>query len=197
MNVEHLPLRLAARLAARCAGLICACMAVTALAQTAAPSTEQMIEKLKAPRTRSLRNLSVEAVPEKPGDMAATTAQPAAEPSAPASRPSLSLLIQFDFNSARVRPESHQALANLSQALQSSDLATTKFAVEGHTDAKGAASYNLKLSEARALAVREFLRIQGVDESRLVASGKGSTDLANSAEPFAAENRRVRIVNLD
>ncbi len=197
MNVEPVPLRLAVRLAVSCVGMVCACMAATALAQTAAPTTEQMIEKLKAPRTRSLRNLTVEAVPEKPGDTAATTGQPAAEPSAPATRPSLSLLIQFDFNSARVRPESHQALANLSQALQSSDLATTKFAVEGHTDAKGAASYNLKLSEARALAVREFLRIQGVEESRLIASGKGASELANSAEPFAAENRRVRIVNLD
>ena len=96
-----------------------------------------------------------------------------------------------------MRPESHQALANLSQALQSSELANAKFAVEGHTDAKGAAGYNLKLSEARAMAVREFLRIQGVEESRLIASGKGASELANSAEPFAAENRRVRIVNLD
>jgi hypothetical protein len=34
-------------------------------------------------------------------------------------------------------------------------------------------------------------------ETRLVAAGKGSSALANSADPFAAENRRVRIVNLD
>ena len=185
-------------------GLACLLWAATALpllAQTAAPvapSAEQMIEQLKAPRTRSLRNLTVEAAPGKAGDNPAqnnATAPP--EANAAASRPSLSLLIQFDFNSARVRPESQQALSNLSQALQSPELAKSKFAVEGHTDAKGGADYNRKLSEARALAVREYLRLQGVGESRLLASGKGASDLANAADPFAAENRRVRIVNLD
>jgi flagellar motor protein MotB len=45
--------------------------------------------------------------------------------------------------------------------------------------------------------VSDFLKAQGVLEARLVAAGKGSSALANSADPFAAENRRVRIVNLD
>ena len=148
----------------------------------------QFIEQLKAaPRTRSLRNLSVEAAPAQAG---------AASASVPV-RPSLSLLIQFDFNSARVRPESQQALTNLSQALQSAELAGSRFAVEGHTDAKGSADYNLKLSQQRAQAVRDFLKAQGVDEARLMAAGKGSTELVNASEPFSAENRRVRIVNLD
>lgn len=184
-------------------GLAGAALPAPVLAQTQAPSAQQMIEQLKAPRTRSLRNLSVEEVPGTAADGAgASTPLPAGPPSAEtaaaaAGRPSLSLLIQFDFNSARVRPESQMALSNLSQALQSPELAGSKFAVEGHTDAKGSASYNQKLSEARALAVREFLRLQGVGEARLVASGKGSTELANGGEPFAPENRRVRIVNLD
>lgn len=73
----------------------------------------------------------------------------------------------------------------------------SRFAVEGHTDAKGDADYNQKLSEARAQAVRDFLKTRGVDQDRLVVAGKGATDLANSDQPFAAENRRVRIVNLD
>ena len=151
----------------------------------ATPSAADMVEQLKvqpvpAPRTRSLRNLTVEAAD-----------------ASPAARPSLSLLIQFDFNSARVKPESQQALANLAQALQSKELADSKFAVEGHTDAKGRADYNLKLSQQRADAVRDFLAHNGVAEPRLAAIGKGSTELANTADPLAAENRRVRIVNLD
>jgi OOP family OmpA-OmpF porin len=177
-------------------------------AQTQTPSADQMIEQLKGPRTRSLRNLTVEAAA--PGTAApiastnasanapttaATTSSSAAD--SPAVRPSLSLLIQFDFNSATVRPESQQALANLSQALQSSELVSFKFAVEGHTDAKGSAGYNQKLSQSRAGAVRDFLVAQGVATDRLTAAGKGSSDLANRAEPFAPENRRVRIVNLD
>ena len=53
------------------------------------PSADQMIEQLKVPKTRGLRNLTVEAVPGKA----------AAEPEPAPARPSLSLLIQFDFNS--------------------------------------------------------------------------------------------------
>ena len=166
---------------------------------TATPSAEQMIEQLKAqpaapaaapgqpgaPRTRGLRNLAVEAAP------ADATSQ------APAAKPSLSLLIQFDFNSARVKAESQPSLANLAQALQSKELSASKFAVEGHTDGTGRAEYNLRLSQQRSEAVRDFLVVRGVERARLVPSGKGASELANASDPAAAENRRVRIVNLD
>jgi len=155
-----------------------------AYAQTPVPSAEQMVQQLKSPvRTRSLRNLNVE------------TASGSEEQASV--KPSLSLLIQFDFNSAHVSAHSQQALATLSQALLSADLAGSRFAVEGHTDAKGGADYNLKLSAQRAQAVVHILKSRGVKEERLVATGKGDTDLAHPDDPFAAENRRVRIVNLD
>ena len=175
-------------------------------AQNAAPSTEQMINQLKPAGTRSLRNLTVEAAavaaPEKTAAGLAGTgaALPSASEQAqptPVGASSLTLLIQFDFDSARVRAESRQALVNLSQALQSKELAVSRFAVEGHTDAKGALDYNQKLSQTRALAVRDFLTAQGVAPERLVAAGKGSSELVNSAAPYSAQNRRVRIVNLD
>ncbi len=148
------------------------------------PSALEMVEQLKTqpPRTRSMRNLTIES---------------AAPEGAVASKPSLSLLIQFDFNSAKVKPESQQALSNLAQALQSKELQDAKFAVEGHTDAKGRADYNLKLSQQRADAVRAYLASNGVVDTRLQAVGKGATELANAADPQAAENRRVRIVNLN
>ena len=175
--------------------LVLSAMVMPATAQTSVPTAEQMIQQLSAPRTRSLRNLSVEAVVPPAANSAPLLVPDLA--SIPVVRPSLSLLIQFDFNSARVRPESQQALANLSQALQSPELRASNFAVEGHTDAKGGKDYNQKLSQQRAQAVSDFLKAQGVLEARLAAAGKGSSDLANSADPFAAENRRVRIVNLD
>ncbi len=150
-----------------------------------------MVQQLKAPKTRSLRNLTVEAAPTEgstaPDALAANTVP----------KPSLSLLIQFDFNSARVRPESQQALANLSDALQSKELASARFSIEGHTDAKGSADYNKRLSQQRAQAVKDLLASRGIEEIRLTALGKGSSELAVAADPFAAENRRVRIVNLD
>ncbi|MEY4910391.1 MAG: hypothetical protein RL761_54 [Pseudomonadota bacterium] len=168
-------------------------------------SAESMIEQLKpkleakqdgaapgiAGKTRSLsgkRNLTVDAATEQ------ETASSAAI--AAAVKPSLSLLIQFDFNSAKVKPESLDALANLATALQSKDLVSAKFAIEGHTDAKGKADYNHRLSQHRADAVREFLISKGVEGVRLAADGKGAAELANKDDPFAAENRRVKIVNL-
>jgi OOP family OmpA-OmpF porin len=161
------------------------------------PSAQEMVEKLKTPppdaaaaaaaapaHTRGLRNLSVEAT------------APAAPP-APAARPQIALDIRFDFGSARVRPESQQLLDHLSQALQSPELAQARFAVEGHTDAKGTEDYNLRLSQSRADAVRDYLAQHGVAPGRLTPIGKGAADPANGADAFAAENRRVRIVNLE
>ena len=154
------------------------CFSALACGQTPAPSAAQMVEQLKSPpRTRSLRNLVVE--------------------TAPVARPAISLNIQFDFNSAHVRAESMEALTNLAPALNSPALAASKFSVEGHTDAKGSPEYNRKLSELRADAVRDLLTGMGVDPQQLVASGKGASEPANPADPLAAENRRVRIVNLD
>jgi OmpA-OmpF porin, OOP family len=212
------------RIAALLLGMAVA-VPTSALAQPA-PSAEQMIEQLKpVPRTRGLsRNLMVERAPADAPPVpaagsadaqgvatpsvgapvalpAVTAAVPVATASPPAvataARPSISLLIQFDFDSVRVRPESRQALANLAQALQSPALAGSRFAVEGHTDAKGNADYNLKLSQRRAEAVRDYLGSQGVATARLTSAGLGDTELANPDAPFAAENRRVRIVNLD
>jgi outer membrane protein OmpA-like peptidoglycan-associated protein len=179
--------------------LVCTLTPLYLASQTVAPSAEQMIQQLKAPRTRGLRNLSVEAVSAKTTDdnIASNLDISPISLASVLDKPSLSLLIQFDFNSARVRPESQQALANLSQALQSQELLHSNFSIEGHTDAKGRSDQNQKLSQQRANAVSDFLKKWGVADARLVATGKGASQLANTADPFAPENRRVRIVNLD
>jgi flagellar motor protein MotB len=41
------------------------------------------------------------------------------------------------------------------------------------------------------------LASNGVADARLQAVGKGATELANTTDPLAADNRRVRIVNLN
>ena len=181
--------------------VVCVGLAYGAPTLAAEPGTAEMIEQLSAPkgRTRALRNLSVEAAspaadaaPQNPqASSSANTVEAAA-----GGAPSLSLMVQFDYNSAKVSPASQQVLLNLAQALQSSALAGSRFAIEGHTDAKGGAAYNLRLSWQRAFAVVDFLTQQGVATNRLSAMGKGDVQLANAAQPFAAENRRVRIVNL-
>jgi outer membrane protein OmpA-like peptidoglycan-associated protein len=172
--------------------LVAAVLVTANTASAQAPSLESMIEQLKpkpanaanstTPRTRSLRNLTVEAAT--PQEIAV------------AEKASLSLQIQFDFNSASVKAESKEALSNLAAAMLSKDLLEAKFVIEGHTDAKGKQDYNQRLSQHRADSVREFLVSKGVDSTRLSAAGKGSSDLANTTDPMSAENRRVKIVNL-
>lgn len=175
--------------------LVCFFLALAGpvLAQMPAPSTEQMIQQLRTPPlTRSLlRNLRVEAAPDGANGSAGQPTQ------ATPARPSLSLNIQFDFDSARIRPESQLALSNLATALASAALLPSRFVIEGHTDAKGTAEYNRRLSDQRALAVRELLVGRGIDAARLLSVGKGSGEPANAADPLAPENRRVKIVNLD
>ena len=164
----------------------CVLFALNASAQ----SVNDMVQQLQAaPRTRSLsRNLVVAPAEQNSPAQEATPAQP---------RAAISLQIQFDFNSDRVKAESVPLIDDLSRALLAPQLSSAKFAIEGHTDAKGRADYNMKLSERRAFAVRNMLVERGVETQRLVASGKGSTELANPANPQAPENRRVRVVNLE
>lgn len=65
--------------------------------------------------------------------------------------------------------------------------------VEGHTDSVGRAESNLRLSQARAESVREYLISLGVEPERLEAIGYGqSQPVADNSTPEGrAENRRV------
>lgn len=175
--------------------LVAAALCAVALpAARATPDTNAMIEALQ-PSTGASRNLVVrpttaaqEAV--RPGD-APAVAEAAVAP------PSLTLAISFDPNSANVRPESGPLLGNLVAAMLSPELRTRRFVIEGHTDARGAAAANQRLSQQRAEEVRLYLMALGVSPARLKAVGKGAAEPANPLDPLAAENRRVRVVTLE
>ena len=105
--------------------------------------------------------------------------------------------IQFTFGSAQITPESSETLRNLGNALNHELVDQKSFMIEGHTDAAGSPGVNTALSRRRAEAVRDYLiHDMGVSPSRLQAVGKGSSDPANPADPYAAENRRVVVVNM-
>lgn len=148
------------------------CGSVLAQNSTTVVGKDEIIQALKPkPKTRSLgRNLVVEAAP------------------------SVSLTIGFDFDSAKLSAGSRQQLEQLSAALQSDDLSSLKFLIEGHTDATGQIDYNQKLSERRAQAVKAFLVSRGMESAGLRAVGKGSSDLLKPNEPKSGANRRVKIV---
>jgi outer membrane protein OmpA-like peptidoglycan-associated protein len=109
---------------------------------------------------------------------------------------SIDLVIQFDFDSAKLQTVSKPLLDQLAEALKSERLTAMRFQIEGHTDAKGSEAYNRALSQRRADAVQQYLVEQGISVDRMAARGLGFSQLLYPDQPQAAENRRVRIVAL-
>ena len=65
--------------------------------------------------------------------------------------------------------------------------------VQGHTDNKGGAQYNKKLSDRRAASVVRWLVHHGVDKGRLLSKGYGMDQPidSNDSDVGRANNRRV------
>ena len=105
--------------------------------------------------------------------------------------------IFFAFNKAKIMPQSFAMLEEVGAALK--DHSKIKVRIEGHTDSKGRDKYNLKLSDLRAKAVRDFMVNQGVTPDRMVAIGFGeSRPIAdNDTEEGRDMNRRVEFVILE
>ncbi len=72
---------------------------------------------------------------------------------------------------------------------------TSKFSIEGHTDADGKDASNLKLSQDRAAAVKNYLVENGIDASRLTSEGFGEAKPidSNKTAKGKANNRRVEV----
>jgi outer membrane protein OmpA-like peptidoglycan-associated protein len=101
--------------------------------------------------------------------------------------------VNFAFNSAQL-PDTARSMIDLMAQLMK-EAPDVKVRVEGHTDAIGAADYNVALSERRALSVGEYLVKQGVEPSRLLLIGKGMAEplTHNRYDPA---NRRVQFVRV-
>jgi outer membrane protein OmpA-like peptidoglycan-associated protein len=105
--------------------------------------------------------------------------------------------IHFDFDKARVRPESAALIKDIALTLKHNPTWTLQ--INGHTDSIGDPAYNQKLSAARAKAVADALVKQGIAASRLRTAGLGSTQPKgdNSTLQGRALNRRVELVRTD
>lgn len=102
--------------------------------------------------------------------------------------------VNFDNDSARLRPESITILDNAAATLK--EWGEVKVEVAGHTDSAGTDKYNLGLSQRRAEAVRDYLIRQGVAADRLTAKGYGeSMPVAdNKTAEGRFKNRRVELI---
>jgi outer membrane protein OmpA-like peptidoglycan-associated protein len=101
--------------------------------------------------------------------------------------------ITFATDQSNVQPQFNSTLVSVALVLKKFD--KTIVDVYGHTDSTGAASYNLSLSQRRAVSVATILANQGIDQRRFYIEGKGSTSpiASNATESGRAQNRRVEI----
>src|SRR6266446_792322 len=107
--------------------------------------------------------------------------------------------ILFDFDKSNLRPEAESTLAQVAKLIQSYPNARTL--IEGYTDSKGSDSYNAKLSDRRAVSVKNWFAQHGVTAGSMQTHGWGAAKpVAPNKHPDGSDdpdgrqkNRRVEI----
>ena len=99
---------------------------------------------------------------------------------------------QFEKRKYELNEDAKTVLLDLVKLLEENP--SVKLQIEGHTSAEGDDNFNQKLSTNRAKAAVDFLVSKGIAESRVSYKGFGSSQLKNTADPEAEENRRVEFI---
>lgn len=107
------------------------------------------------------------------------------------------LEVQFDTNSANIKPESYAELDTFVRFFN--DVPSANGELQGHTDNVGKDAYNLKLSQRRADSVKAYVVSKGVDAARITTKGYGEAQpiADNTTVEGRAANRRVLFVRSD
>lgn len=104
------------------------------------------------------------------------------------------VLCFFDLDKSDMKPAYEVQLDELVEAMN--EYPDGEFEISGHTDLRGAADYNQRLSEDRAKTVKKLLVKRGFPANRIKAVGKGLTEpiVPNAqTEPEHEQNRRVEV----
>lgn len=105
--------------------------------------------------------------------------------------------IFFDTDKAEIRQESKTELDKLYNMLVKNPKLHVQ--ISGHTDDRSSHEYNIVLSEARAVAVVQYLIDKGLDKKKFFAKGYGETQpvSSNETEEGRQVNRRIEFMILD
>lgn len=105
--------------------------------------------------------------------------------------------VLFDLNKADLKSAGERTVTRLADFMK--EYENRRVRIEGYTDSTGADSYNQKLSEKRANSVRQALRDDGIDSSRIEVKGYGEAYpiAGNDTSSGRQRNRRVEIVISD
>ena len=102
--------------------------------------------------------------------------------------------VKFSSGSANISRESMGTLTQVAGIIKRSP--NTLVYVEGHTDSDGSEAFNQRLSEERALSVRDIFQESGIELQRMLALGYGeSRPIADDSQDSSmkALNRRVEV----
>lgn len=150
------------------------------------PTVEQLEQQLFPRKTRSLvfNKKPAETIPDTEGSVATRPVENA-----------VGLPVLFHFGKTTLVESSKPYLDQIGEVMQRNAERKETLIIEGHTDAVGGDRHNHKLSELRALAVKDYLVTNyNIDPIRLFPEGKGESRLFDSENPRAAENRRVEFL---
>ncbi|MCK5901680.1 MAG: OmpA family protein [Cocleimonas sp.] len=102
--------------------------------------------------------------------------------------------VKFPLGKALVNKSSYPLLAKLANTVVLCSRHT--IVIEGHTDNKGNATTNLKLSQQRAQAVVNWLLKKGIEKEQLIAVGRGALSpiADNKTEEGRTKNRRIEFI---
>lgn len=105
--------------------------------------------------------------------------------------------VLFDFDDYRVKPDYTDMLQKQAQFMKAQGM--DKLVLQGNSDERGGAEYNLALGQKRADAVRKALVLLGAPEDRIetISFGKEKPKATCHDESCWAENRRVDFVHSD
>ena len=116
------------------------------------------------------------------------------DPNSIAGKAPLERVIYFDYDTAELRPEFLDIVAQHGRFLAQNPEGRVR--LEGHTDERGAREYNIALGEARAKTVARMLQLQGVSsaQTRTVSYGEElPVDDGHNSDAWA-KNRRVNVI---
>lgn len=101
--------------------------------------------------------------------------------------------VYFDFGKFTLRPESFAELDELVSYMKWKE--NERIEIGGHTDNVGNDADNLKLSQQRAEAIREYLIKKGIQPTRVIAKGYGASApvAENSTDEGRQKNRRTEV----
>ena len=105
--------------------------------------------------------------------------------------------VLFDFDKATIKSGFENVFNNAIKVLKLNPSLTVE--IQGHTDSKGSATYNQRLSNERAASVKQHLVNNGISGSRLTTKGFGESKpvASNDTDEGRAHNRRVAFKRTD